>query len=693
MVENYLQTRLNPKLVFCFFILFIILGISLPAYNQPMILLGINLIATNIIPLVVIVLCCFFATFYGWVLLRLLGIHETDKLELIIYSMGTGLGLLSFTIFGLGVVGILIPGSLLIILMFSFTSGFTWTGIQPLRLAKPLSSKPLGQENTAPYVESLIYKLILAMAILAGLYLFFFSLLPPVGYDALEYHFGSPSYYLNKQLITYISGNCYANFPQLTEMLIYGGMTCEGVISGKLFLFVYMILGGLALHKLGNRYHSKMAGIVAAAMFWALPICGKLLLQGNIDHIVAVYGLLSLGLILKYQDTTNQRGFLILAGLMAGFALSTKYIALVTVCIPLSLFVVFSSTCWTEGLKRVFLFLCIAFIPLFPWLIKNYIFTGNPVAPLLYSILNNVGWDPYVAEKFKQAHAFNFSLSYLINNIKGMTKEFHFIGTAASYALIPTLLIPLSLFPNPMKEKVTPLWFISLFGFIGWLFTNQVDRFLIPVMAIICLIISVSFIDGFLSITRKDSERSWHSIAGVLMIILIGCNLFNLGNLNYALYSEINRMSHLYQNKTNYIAGLNSPLQINFLAQNLSTLPVIETVNHHLGPNERILAIAEARRTYFSRDIEMNTVFDVDYFEALAKTSSNPKQMADELIKNNITYIFYNPHELKRLESFYGPYYNPANPQFVVDRMNQFFTQQTELLLDYKGYRLYKIKQ
>jgi len=89
----------------------------------------------------------------------------------------------------------------------------------------------------------------------------------------------------------------------------------------------------------------------------------------------------------------------------------------------------------------------------------------------------------------------------------------------------------------------------------------------------------------------------------------------------------------------------------------------------------------------------MNTVFDVDYFEALAKTSSNPKQMADELIKNNITYIFYNPHELKRLESFYGPYYNPANPRFVVDRMNQFFTQQTELLLDYKGYRLYKIKQ
>jgi hypothetical protein len=75
-------------------------------------------------------------------------------------------------------------------------------------------------------------------------------------------------------------------------------------------------------------------------------------------------------------------------GIFAGFCLSTKYTALISVSglFAVGFFLTLRKQSGKESLKRAALFALPALLIYLPWLIKNSIYTGNPFYPALYDI-------------------------------------------------------------------------------------------------------------------------------------------------------------------------------------------------------------------------------------------------------------------------------------------------------------------
>jgi hypothetical protein len=515
--------------------------------------------------------------------------------------------------------------------------------------------------------------------------------LPPVGYDALEYHFGAPTYYLEHHSISYLPGNAYANFPALTEMIITAGLVVKGFVISKLFIWMMGVLTAWSLYQLGKAHFSAFAGIFAASMFLALPMTLKMNLQGNIDMATAFFGVLALHTFLDWRD--NKRfSSILMAGLFAGGALGTKYIALTMFCIPLLLLIILSDGKLNAKIKPTVLLMTGTIIPFSPWLIKNWILTGNPVFPLLYHVWGGYGWNSFIASKFSQAHAFPLSLPQILAHLKELFMPFNWDGSSAPYTLVPIFLIPIFYMAGRFNDKEKYLWGMVCLGTLAWIFTNQVDRYLLPVFAILSLAVSVPLVESFQEGILHSEKRRAIGFLTLVVIAMVICNGIN----QYQLESGLLRLATMEQPVENqfklsdYKGNDLSATQENFLKQFDSLYPATLVMNQ-LPAEKRILFIGEARRMFVNQETEISTVFDRDFYFELAKSSSSLEEMSANLKEAHIGYIFYNPQELKRLESFYGPYYDPSQKREIPQKMAAYLSRKARPVWEDRGMALYEV--
>ncbi len=521
--------------------------------------------------------------------------------------------------------------------------------------------------------------------------------LPPIGYDALEYHFGGPSYYVAHHGVGYLPGNAYANFPALTEMMIAGTMAIKGFIVSKLFIWLMGVLTAWTLYQMGKAYFTALAGGLAGAMFLALPMALRMNLQGNIDMATAFFCVQGLYAFLEWK-TQKKFSVILLAGILTGGALSTKYIALTMGCLPLVILILFSNDAWKLKLKSTAIFLTGTGILFLPWLIKNLLLTGNPFFPLLYNLLGGTGWNLFVSGKFALAHGFLLTPPEIFSHLKELFLPFKIDGSSAPYPLVPIFLIPLIYLAGKYSSKDKYLWGMVIMGCLAWIFTNQVDRFLLPVFALLSLAVSVPLAGTWQEgITNPDKRKP----IGFLTLIVLGMIILNgisQYNLESALLNQTLQVSPS-KNVADYQIGLKelpgdilTQSQNQFLRQFYSLYPAALYMNQ-LPSRKRILFIGEARRMFLINDTEISTVFDRDFFFELAKVSHTPDEMTLYLKESHIGYIFYNPHELKRLESFYGPYYDPGQDRKITQKMVTYLEQIAHPLWSQQGMTLYQVPE
>jgi len=607
------------------------------------------------------------------------------------WAWGMGFVFLGSATLGLGFCGLLYPT----------TIGLSWLpGIMYflLEVRNSLAGKiknPFCLQNHLFHPDNLLIEITGWFCFCLFLYLALLQLpsgfLPPVGYDALEYHFGAPTYYLEHHLIGYLPGNAYANFPALTEMIITAGLTVKGFVIPKLFIWMMGVLTAWSLYQLGKAHFSALAGILAASMFLALPMTLKMNLQGNIDMATAFLGVLALHAFLDWRD--NKRfSSILMAGLFTGGALCTKYIALTMFCIPLLLLIILSDSKLNTKIKPTVLLLIGTVIPFSVWLIKNWILAGNPVFPLLYHLLGGYGWNNFIAGKFSQAHAFPLSLPQILAHLKELFLPFNWDGSSAPYTLVPVFLIPIFYLAGRFNYKEKYLWGMVCLGTLAWIFTNQVDRYLLPVFAILSLAVSVPLAESFQEGILHSEKRRAIGFLTLVVIAMVICNGIN----QYQLESGLLRMATMEQTAGNiyklrdYKGNALSTTSENFLKQFDSLYPATLVMNQ-LPAEKRILFIGEARRMFVNQETEISTVFDRDYYFELAKSSSNLEEMSANLKEAHIGYIFYNPQELKRLESFYGPYYDPSQKREIPEKMAAYLSQKARPLWEDRGMSLYEV--
>lgn len=357
---------------------------------------------------------------------------------------------------------------------------------------------------------------------LCGLFALAFclSLAPPNGadYDSLVYHLAVPSQYLRAGKVVELPYDHHSYFPMSLEMLYALGLWARGAVFAKLFHWLMLPLGALALIAIGKRGGSARGGLIGAVLYASTPLITQEATTAYIDLGFAAFTFLAVLCLASAFESRSRLDFA-LCGAFCGFCLGTKYFgALVFGFLGLYLLISgFKNAIERPQLVRNALFFAIPAL-LFGsfWYARNIFWTGNPVFPFAFGLFGGRGWDAEMARLYDESQAiYGFGrtpfdllllpwrlamapLNYgqpfwpLAATPPGgtLTGAFEVPGLLLSSFVGPALVAlgfpALFLKPKPRPIAICAALFTFLFAF--WFLTSQQVRYLIPSLGMLALL-------------------------------------------------------------------------------------------------------------------------------------------------------------------------------------------------------------
>jgi hypothetical protein len=216
-----------------------------------------------------------------------------------------------------------------------------------------------------------------------GIWYFVNALAPEVQADGIAYHLGLPYEYVRlagfPNRITF-----YDMVPQGMEMLYTAAFSVGRHSAAKLVEFAFFLATLPLFFRIGRRLQmTDPASLVAAAFYFCAPVAGITGSSSYNDAAGVFFTLAAFYLLLVWHDTGESR-YLLPAGALAGFCFAIKSPG-VMVAAAAVVFVL-----WFARAKRPAAIVALgSALVMAPWLIRNAILTGNPLAPLLNSVFPN----------------------------------------------------------------------------------------------------------------------------------------------------------------------------------------------------------------------------------------------------------------------------------------------------------------
>lgn len=354
---------------------------------------------------------------------------------------------------------------------------------------------------------------------------FVFCLVPPTGtdYDSLTYHLAVPAQYLRAGKIVELPYDHHSYFPLTVEMLYLVGLAARGAVFAKLFHWLMLPLGALALLALGKRAHSARAGLLAACLYASMPMVLQEATTAYIDLGFAAFAFLAVLCFVGAPSEDKGQNWL-WSGAFCGFCLGSKYFGWLIFGFLGLWFLVESFKSRSFSVRRLACFAVPALIFGAPWYIRNVFWTGNPVFPFAYGLFGGRGWSAQMAADYDASQAiygFGKSLSDIIllpwrvamtplnvgvfgNQPKGLPfwpLEYSPVQSPME-GLFEVRGLFVNIFPGPAlfalglpalfaRNKPRPIALCAgFFAFLWlfWLVTSQQIRYLMPALGLLALV-------------------------------------------------------------------------------------------------------------------------------------------------------------------------------------------------------------
>jgi 4-amino-4-deoxy-L-arabinose transferase-like glycosyltransferase len=290
------------------------------------------------------------------------------RAEYWLLSTGLGFGLSAIAMLLLALAGVLSPVLMEVaaVLLLVITRRALWP--QLLTDFRQMASVRLPRALRIFLLVSLALGLLSALA-------------PPTAFDALSYHLTVPQrVLLAGRLLPFGDIIPPEDYPMLMSSLYLLAMLLRGDVAAQCihFIFGLMTLGLIALT--AREFCSRAAVPVALAITLSIPIVLLLSSWAYSDIALTFY---TLAAVVAYHRWLAERGqgYLILAGLMAGFALGLKYTSFL---LPLGLAAFLLHDARQSRVRDIAVFVLACAAAAAPWYLKNWWFTGNPVYPFVF---------------------------------------------------------------------------------------------------------------------------------------------------------------------------------------------------------------------------------------------------------------------------------------------------------------------
>jgi len=504
----------------------------------------------------------------GRVLLSRFTVLKDSPLERFAYGTAIGLGIAALGVFALGMLGQLSLLPITLWWLFLALIGCVGTlgnfrdaiqgmgrGARPARVFRPqMGGTDLTYTNLIAPVSILV---LLAI----GFFCICACFQPPTGHewDALAYHLADPKVFLAQHRITSLPTEHHSNFPFLMEMLYCVALLYDNFPLANL---LHLTMGGLTLVAiLGfcRRVLPGQVGWIAVLLLITTPVYLWECCVAYLDVAMGLYVTLAAfaGTMLiesihpqvkqidqakpdppgsAVADDSKQdapravqwrskelKEWALLAGIATGFALDTKYLALVPLAlVPLLLLY------RRVPLRPILTIVGVAALIGCPWYLKNVLLVHNPVYPFLFKLFpHSLYWSadraaPYQAEQagFGYPHALAYPGTSTDNLFESIVNLFqtpwHLLTTPQLYAntgdfqfmILLGGMYAAGIFPLVFLRKIPrPIVnLLLLFGIqlIVWFFNAQHIRYLICLLPLGAVIAAY----GLSAVTRLDRPRA-----------------------------------------------------------------------------------------------------------------------------------------------------------------------------------------
>jgi len=411
----------------------------------------------------------------GMLLFRVLAIR-LSRVEEPLLAFVAGSGILSAILFVLCTVRMV------------WASWFLAIGV--IAIAAALWFRDPGHRDTLPSLPK-VWSITFVILIAAfSVWYFVNALAPEMSPDGMAYHLWLPAEYERAHGFVRIPTSIFANFPQGMELLFLFAFVFGKHSSAALVHFLFLAALPWLILCYGRRFGFPRAAAVAAVLTFASPIVGVDGASAYVDVGLATIGF-ALFYVLQIWDADRQRGFLVLAGLLAGFAFAVKYTGVMALLYAL-IFVVSRTSLpafpWKELARQARrpVLLAIPLVFILPWMLKNWIWVENPVSPFANRWFPN----PYVHLSFEDDYRTLMSRQQ-VQNWREIPMQLGVKGTAVGGIVGPFfLLAPLALLAARRREGRQ----ILLAGAVFLLpyFSSIGARFMIPALPFVSLAIALA---------------------------------------------------------------------------------------------------------------------------------------------------------------------------------------------------------
>jgi hypothetical protein len=518
-----------------------------------------------------------------------------------------------------------------------------------------------------------------------GAVIFIMASVPPFIRDELTHHLAVPKLYIKHGGICELPNIKFSYYPMNIDLLYLIPLYFNNDIAPKYIHFLFALLTAVFIYHYLRKQTSREYGLLGALFFLSTPVIVRLSTTAYVDLGLVFFSWLCLFYFLKWCSEDYKLRYLIYAGAICGMALGSKYNGLLTLFImagltPLAYSIPVNSKMTTidhnqrnrnsiRGLGYGALFIIAALIVFSPWMIRNYIWTQNPVYPLYESVFN----------------ADNTALS--ISDIEKPTKFNHFQRRRYIYheSFWESAFMPVRIFfqgkdddPKYFDGKLNPfliilpifafwkrktrnrkldlhknilLAFTVLFLMIALFTTDMRIRYISPVIPPL-VILSMLGINNCLTVL---SDASWgKQFFRILMISIITFAFCLNGTYVAQLFQTIDPIDYI----------LNKVDRDAYISRFVGEYPTLQYANQHLQEDARVLCLLLGNRTYY---LDREFVLNENFFrknsagryseDALIKRLNQSR--ATHIILGLLTYKNWaksslNPHEEMVFRNFFN---------------------------------------
>ena len=409
-----------------------------------------------------------------------------------------GIGCFSLLILAFGWAGILNRGLAWVLVGTAIAAGIVDL-IGDKRFNLPALSAKLSERVEWTSWLGLIVVPFLAVAVLA-------AFMPPGllwgdepnSYDVIEYHMQIPREWFEAGRILPLHHNVFSYFPFNVEMhyllaMHLRGGPWAGMYLAQLMHVAMIVLAVVAIAGFVGRAGIRAVWLAAATPWLTLlaPVAyneGGLLLFGALAIGWTWRSIMARGTGVPPVHGRDGHATLALAGVMAGLACGVKLTAvpMLLAAIPMAFSAAMLLRKEKACLRPVGAFVLCGLLVFSPWLIRNFIWTRNPVFPEAMSLLGRAHFGPEQVERWRLAYVPPPAQRSLNARLAASWEQI-FADWRYGFVLIPVGLF--AILRGRQRHQSAFLVLLLLMWFIFWLFfTHLQSRFFvlaIPVLALL----------------------------------------------------------------------------------------------------------------------------------------------------------------------------------------------------------------